>query len=73
MTTQRKASNDYREGAAIIQHTCGLPEPTEDSLKQGVDKGFDAFFARRGRRAPYVSSYEVGALSVEALEMVAAY
>lgn len=73
MTTKRKASNDYNSGAAIIQHYSGFPEPTEDSLKQGVDEGFDAFFAKRGRRAPYVSSYEVGALSVEALEMVAQY
>lgn len=72
MTTKRKASNDYGAGAAIIQHTCGFPEPTEASLKQGIDKGFNAFFAKRGRRVPHVSSYEVGALSVDALEMIAA-
>jgi len=67
--TQRKASKD--QAGTFIQHTSGFPEPTEASLKKGVDKGFNAFFAKRGRKIPKVSSCEISSLSVEALEMIA--
>ena len=53
-----------------IQHTCGIPEPTEESLKKGVDAGFRLAFSKKGRKMPKVSNCEVGTLSVEALEMM---
>ncbi len=56
-----------------IQQTCGFPEPTEDSLLKGVDEGFRAAFARKGRKMPRISSHEIGSLSVEALEMIENY
>ncbi len=58
---------------AQTPQTPSLPEPTEASLKKGIDKGFDAFFAKRGRKMPHVSGHVIGALSVEALEMIEAY
>ena len=67
----RKTPKDYDAGT--IQHTCGVPVKTFKQLSKGVDKGFDDFFARRGRKVPYVSSHEIGRLTVEAMEMIEAY
>ncbi len=59
-----------------IQHTCGFPEPTENDmwgLTREVDAGFRHAYAKKGRKMPKISSCEIGALSVEALEMIEAY
>ena len=56
-----------------IQHTCGVPEPTEESIRKGVDEGFRLAFSKKGRKMPKVSNCEIGALSAEALEMIAEY
>lgn len=69
--TQRKASNDYDTGT--IQHTCGVKEPTFAQQSKGVDKGFNDFFAKNGRKTPYISDCEIGYLSVEAQQMIEAY
>ena len=67
----RRAPRDYDAGT--IQHSCGVKVPTFAQQTKGVDAGFTAFFARRGRKKPYVSSHEIGYLSVEAMEMIEAY
>ena len=56
-----------------IQHFAGVPEPTFAQQSKGVVKEFDDFFAKKGRKVPHVSGHVIGALSVEALEMIEAY
>ena len=67
----RRGPRDYDAGT--IQHTCGVKEPTEESLMKGVDASTRAFFSRNGRKMPYISSHEIGSLSVEAREMIENY
>ncbi len=54
-----------------IQHYSGIPEPTEESLKQGVDAGFRLAFSKKGRKMPKVSNCEIAYLSVDTLDMIA--
>lgn len=42
-----------------IQHVCGFAEPTEANLQEGVDEGFRAAFAKKGRKLPHVNRYYV--------------
>jgi len=67
----RRAPRDYDAGT--IQHSCGVRAPTFAQQTKGVDAGFNAFFARKGRKKPYISSYELGHLSVEAQELIESY
>jgi len=66
-----RTHDDYNTGT--IQQKCGYPEPTEASLKSGVDEGFRAAFARKGRKMPNASSHIIGDLSEEAQAMIEAY
>ena len=55
-----------------IQHVCGVKEPSEAIQREGVDEGFDKFFASNGRRKPRISSYFVN-LTVEQDKMINEY
>ena len=67
----RRGPRDYDAGT--IQHSCGVKTPTFAQQTKGVDAATRAFFSQNGRKMPYISSYEIGHLSVEAQEMIESY